>query len=383
MGAPRYAVMVYDDAGETQETVALCADAEDLCADEPELDRGTYQLLGCAPEGGFAATLADARATGSAPVGPLVLEVLDRRGAGFGWCYLYDVRVLDDRPCARDLSLRDVTIEASVDEEDRIVPHPRPLSAGYRLLGQDGRLDGREEPLGTCKDVVTPFDGSAGPRESPPVRLLGCAATGTLRTAIEAGKEDLGPAELVRLDGSGRPIQVATDGDLVAWAPAARGHGLVDLVLAPRSRRPPTVAPQVWRLWEDGRPSEPNAWAACSAEGRAYWLTTALHQHGRGPDRSPGTAYHLDGRFVTDAPGFFCALGEAVNGTGGYFGWGLDATADALCGGFGAAWPFTLVWHDSDIARTCLGPTPLLRGPVTFEGLVQFLTGKGIEVRLD
>ncbi|MGW3950042.1 barstar family protein [Streptomyces sp. NPDC004752] len=383
MGAPRYAVMVDDDEGEVQETVALCEDAEDLCADEPELDRGIYELLGCAPEGGFAVTLAHARATGSAPVGLLVLEVLDRRGDGFGRHYLSDVRVLDDRPCARDLSLRDVTIEASVDEEDRIVSRPRPLSAGYRLLGQDWAHNSFEEPLGTCKDVITPLDGSHESHETPPVRLLDCSVTGALRTAMEAGKEDLGPAVLVRLDRSGRPIGIATDGDLTACAPAARGHGPVDLTLAPRSRRPPTVARQVWRLWEDGRPTEPNAWAECSAEGREYWLTTALHHHGRGPDRSPGTTYHLQGRFVTDAPGFFCALGEAVNGPGGYFGWGLDATADALCGGFGATWPFTLVWHDSDVARTCLGPTPLLRGPESFESLVRFLTRKGIEVRLD
>jgi hypothetical protein len=30
--------------------------------------------------------------------------------------------------------------------------------------------------------------------------------------------------------------------------------------------------------------------------------------------------YHLDGRYVTDDDGFYRAIGEAVNGPGGWFG---------------------------------------------------------------
>ncbi|MEV7345559.1 barstar family protein [Streptomyces sp. NPDC093544] len=107
------------------------------------------------------------------------------------------------------------------------------------------------------------------------------------------------------------------------------------------------------------------------------------HTYGE-PARPPGTTCHLDGRHITDARGFFCALGEAVNGPGGYFGWGLDALNDCLRGRWGAATPFTLVWHDADVARTCLGVTPHTgHRPVTFEELLVFLAERHIDVRLD
>lgn len=65
-------------------------------------------------------------------------------------------------------------------------------------------------------------------------------------------------------------------------------------------------------------------------------------------------AYHLDGRHVTDVEGFYCAIGEAVNGSGGYFGWNIDALDDCPRGGWGATVPFRLVWHDSMVARAHL-----------------------------
>ncbi|MDH6623787.1 RNAse (barnase) inhibitor barstar [Streptomyces sp. LBL] len=134
-----------------------------------------------------------------------------------------------------------------------------------------------------------------------------------------------------------------------------------------------------------GPPDEPNLWAQCEAEGRRFWLLTALdnHAHDR-HDRPPGTTYHLDGRHITDEPGFFCALGEAVNGPGGYFGWGFDALADCLRGRWGAAPPFTLLWHQADVARTCLGVAQHVdhRPPTTFEELFAFLAERRVDVRL-
>jgi hypothetical protein len=67
-----------------------------------------------------------------------------------------------------------------------------------------------------------------------------------------------------------------------------------------------------------------------------------------------GSTYHLDGRFVTDMPGLHCAMAEALVGPGGYFGCEWMAFKDCLAGGFGIALPFTLVWHDSDVARQAL-----------------------------
>lgn len=49
---------------------------------------------------------------------------------------------------------------------------------------------------------------------------------------------------------------------------------------------------------------------------------------------------------VTDRPSLFLALGEAVNGPGGYFGGCVDALADCLRGHFGYTAPATLLWRD-------------------------------------
>ncbi|MFS8203946.1 barstar family protein [Streptomyces sp. CWNU-52B] len=380
MRRPKYTLTAYDADEDAQddEVWALCADAETLFGDPPAPTRGTYELIGCAPEGTLDTALTRARADGSAPLGTLVLEILDKDGGRVEEWSLEDARVLGDRPCARDLSLRDLTVEAQESPDNPFdYPGCPPLSPGYRLLGA------KDEPWGGCRDLAHVPDGQPDLVE-PPVRLLGCSPRGALRTALDAGEEDLGHARLVRLDRTGRPVQPAVEGELVAWIPSARGRGLVDLTLEPWSDRPPTAAEAVWELWDGGRPAEPGLWARCGAEGRRHWLRTALDRHeSRRPDAEPGGTYHLDGRHIVDEPGFFCALGEAVNGPGGYFGWGLDALADCLRGRWGALPPLTLVWHDAEVARTCLGLVPRTdHRPWTFQELLAFLVDEGVDVRL-
>lgn len=65
---------------------------------------------------------------------------------------------------------------------------------------------------------------------------------------------------------------------------------------------------------------------------------------------------------MVDEDSFYCALGEAVNGPGGCFGWNLDALADCLRGGWGARPPFTLYWRQPHNARPALASVsaPLL-----------------------
>ncbi|WP_151482668.1 barstar family protein [Streptomyces albicerus] len=378
MRRPKYALVAYDVDAEDDEIWALCADAENLFGDPPPPARGTYELIGCAPEGELNKALTRARADGSAPLGSLVLEILDKEGERVEEWFLEDVRVLGDRPCARDLSLRDITVEARESPHNPYdYPQCPPLSPGYRLLGPE------DEPWGACRDLAYVQDGRPDLVE-PSVRLLGCAPRGALRTALDTGEEDLGHAKLIRLDTSGCTVQSAVEGELVAWIPSARGRGLVDLTLEPWSERPPTAAEQVWELWDDGRPAAPGLWAQCGVEGRRHWLSMALdHHEADKPDAEPGGTYHLEGRHITDDQGFFCAIGEAVNGPGGYFGWGIDALTDCLRGRWGAARPFTLVWHDAEVARTCLGLVPRTdRRPWTFEELLEVLVDKGIDVRL-
>ncbi|MCX5606329.1 MULTISPECIES: hypothetical protein [unclassified Streptomyces] len=78
-----------------------------------------------------------------------------------------------------------------------------------------------------------------------------------------------------------------------------------------------------------------------------------------------------------------CALGEAVNGPGGYFGRSLAGVSDALCGGFGTTAPFILVWRDHEVARRCLGVQPLAARPSAFPELLAFLRQRRVDVVLD
>ncbi|MEW2567569.1 hypothetical protein [Streptomyces sp. NPDC047070] len=236
MRRPKYALTAYDADAEDDEVWALCADAENLFCDPPAPARGTYELLGCVPEGELGKALLRARADGSAPLGTLVLEILDKDGERVEAWSLEDVRVLGDRPCARDLALRDITVRARESPHNPFdYPQCPPLSPGYRLLGA------QDDPWGGCRDLAH-VTHSQPDLVEPPVRLLGCSPRGALRTALDAGEEDLGHAKLTRVDTAGRPIQSAVEGELVAWIPSARGPGLVDLTLEPWSDRPPTAA---------------------------------------------------------------------------------------------------------------------------------------------
>ncbi|MGH4032564.1 barstar family protein [Actinomycetota bacterium Odt1-20B] len=381
MHLPKYALAAYDAEDLQHDDIwALCEDAEALFADPPPRARARYELLGCIPQGELAAAVEAALADGSAPLGFLALEILDKAHTGVGEWYLEDVRVLGARRCARDLSRLDLAVEASEADEQSDYPQCPPLSPGYRLLGP------ADEPWGPCRDLARVRDGdpAAAAPEEPPVRLLGCAPRGALRTALDAGKEALGHAALLRLDESGKTLEEAAEGELIAWIPSARGRGLVDLSLDPWSDRPPPVARQVWDTWWPGRPTEPNLWAPLTTEGRHHWMGTALVNRARyTPDAGPGATYHLDGRHITDVPGFYCALSEAVNGPGGYYGRNLDAVNDCLRGGFGARSPFTLVWHDAHIARSCLGLTPRVdQRPHTFEEILTFLAEAHVQVEL-
>jgi RNAse (barnase) inhibitor barstar len=67
--------------------------------------------------------------------------------------------------------------------------------------------------------------------------------------------------------------------------------------------------------------------------------------------------YVIDGSGISGLDGFWDAVGEAVNGPGGYFGRSLDAFADCLGGGFGtpAGGSFVIEWHDHTHSARALG----------------------------
>ncbi|WP_455352394.1 barstar family protein [Streptomyces sp. SYSU K217416] len=385
---PRFQLLGETDDG--YEILALCREAEGYFADPRPAARERYELLGCAPRGRLREAVAQAQQDGSAPLGLLTTLPADRHGEPTDghpddYWYLGDVLVLGARPCAEDSTLVDITVEGLLEcwdaghEEQAEIPRKPAPSPGFCLTARD------DEPWGTCREVA--LVGEKQPRpEDPPLRLLGCEPRGRLLAALGSGAEfDLGGVYLGALDAKGRCIQEDWVSVYVdAWAPSALGAGLVDLTVDPDVDRPTSAARAVHELWFAGPPAEPNLWAPFDTATRTAWRAAALgnRESRRTPDAPPGGTYHLDGRYVTDLPGFYCALGEAMNGPGTYFGWCLDSLADCLCGDFGVRWPFTLVWHDAEVARRCLGVAPLTNRSMTFEEILAFFAEQKIKVVL-
>ncbi|MBD8496953.1 barstar family protein [Paenibacillus arenosi] len=92
--------------------------------------------------------------------------------------------------------------------------------------------------------------------------------------------------------------------------------------------------------------SQKNLWTELSDKQRVGWLeVTRLNYNtinrNHTQDQENGE-YELNGKHVDDATSFFCALGEAINGPGGYYGYDLLSMTDCLCGSFGAVPPFNI-----------------------------------------
>jgi hypothetical protein len=91
------------------------------------------------------------------------------------------------------------------------------------------------------------------------------------------------------------------------------GAGLWDVTVEVGSGEPlPAGVLGILEHWRTGRPSRPNLWAGYDREPRHQWAGVALGYRSSAPDRPPGATYDIDGRFVTDIEGFYCAIGEAA-----------------------------------------------------------------------
>jgi hypothetical protein len=169
--------------------------------------------------------------------------------------------------------------------------------------------------------------------------------------------------------------------------PSTLADGLLDVTFDDGVADPlPKEARQIWELWRTGRPIRTGAWTGYDRQLRHQWSAAALAHHRHGARDAPaGITYHLAGGHITDVEGFYCAIGEAINGPGGYFGWNANALDDCLRGGWGATPPFGLIWHDSAVARTHLHADDDQRTGATeasFEELLQWLTEGEVNVTL-
>lgn len=387
-----------EDFYEVDIPLALCAQIEGLFVDLPPRPRERFTLVGCTPDGALADLLhqlpAEAHGTERAWLGDLSIAApASPAGLPPSWWGedLGDVVVLARRPNRAMPGTVDVDLDGFVHVYDRTDAVVRPGDiTEFVLTSRD------DAPYGTCRDVIGVFrEQAAAPM--PKIWLLGCRPEPALLRALAAVGQPTKAAlrrrriraevHQVVADGSvTRMIGATVSGTVEAGDPSRLGARLLDVTVASDPREPlPTGLLNILEHWYAGRPTARNLWAGYTRDLRHHWAGVALANRSPGPDRPAGISYDLDGRFVTDIEGFYCAIGEAINGPGGYFGWNLDALHDCLCGSFGARTPFRLVWHDSAVARKHLvaGYDRQRLGPaITLETLLGILAQHRVEIVL-
>ncbi|MEE4419111.1 barstar family protein [Streptomyces bugieae] len=225
------------------------------------------------------------------------------------------------------------------------------------------------------------------------VEWVGSAPEGGLLASLDhiGGRRAVaGNAYLDVLDAEGVSMgsYFVNDVTVLAVRPSPLGTDLVDVTVRMWCDQAMPGSGEVWELIRAGRLTRTGRWQERDAAGRRAWLSVALWSHryqrrGR-PDAPAGTVFTLDGRHIVDEDSFYCALGEAVNGPGGYFGWNLDAVDDCLRGRWGATSPFTLEWQHSSVARTRLVNHPAVQDdtPSLFALLLEIFEERGVEVLL-
>ncbi|MEU4624333.1 barstar family protein [Actinoplanes sp. NPDC023801] len=368
--------------------LGACIEVDGLFADLPDPPLERFTLIGCEPAGRLREALIRQPLLGDVFVEPV------RAGHVGDYTWLWDVTVVaidGDR----------VELTGRVQQDRHLQPDTEtPEADEFRLTSGDDTL------LARCRTVGGLFR-ERPELDRPPVTLLGfrpepwfAALLSTWRPdGGEAGQPDTAQAGrlgVVPSDG-GKPVRLAatiaaraSDGrelstlqpgvfaHVLAVRPSRRDPDLLDVELDDGVWEPiPAEARELWDRWMDRQPAELGTWVPLAPHMRHEWLRLALagHRYGAHPDRAPETVYRLDGRHVTDMDAFFCAVGEAINGPGGYFGWNPPALEDCLRGTWGAATPFRLIWHDAEIARRHLGADD-------FAMLVGWFTEKQVEVVL-
>lgn len=135
----------------------------------------------------------------------------------------------------------------------------------------------------------------------------------------------------------------------------------------------------IWRRWAMDLPIAEGEWATYPVEAHRSWLHvvqqcwfTTGHFAKRYGTKKLG---YIDGRKIHSGSGFYCALGESINGPGGYFGSTLDGLADCLTNSDIAKKPFSLVWEDFYNSAERMGSSLAM-------SLVGILQEFGVEVTL-
>ncbi|MFJ5779545.1 barstar family protein [Streptomyces sp. NPDC093094] len=257
--------------------------------------------------------------------------------------------------------------------------------------GHRGRVRVHDEHrwLGSCQEFTRIL---APERPAPPLVLRGLAPGARLRAALLKATQralDLGQVSLETRNDRGETLaeHAFQAARVSAWHSSPHGPDLIDLELEGNSfPLLPEHARPLWESWLAAPPDTLNTRAALDTRHRAAWLDLVrtrgcLRTHN---NRPAGHAYELDGRHITDEPGLHLALGEAVNGPGGYFGGCVSALDDCLRGTFGYTAPAVLLWRNAATARKHLSQalTPEGHRYDLFAAVLDALSEGGMHVTL-
>jgi RNAse (barnase) inhibitor barstar len=109
-------------------------------------------------------------------------------------------------------------------------------------------------------------------------------------------------------------------------------------------------AERIWQRWVSGAALERGEWLRWPVSYQDAWLHVVQNSwfvlNRRAARYGVDEVVHLDGAQISTKSGFYCALGEAVNGPGGYFGASLDALAECISSSFGEGPPARIIWRN-------------------------------------
>ena len=126
---------------------------------------------------------------------------------------------------------------------------------------------------------------------------------------------------------------------------------------------PYAYARELWQTWIDqGPPAEPGMWKLLPPDAHRSWIHVVQQtwfRSGHEP-RVYGHAdtYEVEGADLANVESFYCALGEAVNGPGGYLGSSPAGLDDCLNNTL-ATPPFRLRWRNFETTRATIDPDEL------------------------
>ncbi|MDX3243098.1 barstar family protein [Streptomyces sp. ME18-1-4] len=146
---------------------------------------------------------------------------------------------------------------------------------------------------------------------------------------------------------------------------------------------PERSAGTLWKTWSRRAPASMNDWVNLPLGQREGWIEVARKCRKTSSPAKKDGCYVLDGANIDDLASFYCGIGEAMNGPGGYYGSNLASLDDCLFGGHGPAAPFRLVWQNSVVAMNSLGALPThIKNKTVMDSIIECFDRRGVTVEL-